>query len=458
MTDPFPAASGCTLVPNADCSVMEVEVVSPAKQLQDITSCGLHAAKAALCETNGDLTAAVEVVRLAGTPKPVRDPVGDLVSGRTRMTDDLPVAYAGERRSSPSKYKSIELSPAYEEDKTRDEHPLTVRGKIMHKAVETGDDSELEEDEVPLVAMCRQARAQIVPPKATVRREIKFPVIGSDYGFVDELALLGSSGILIDYKFGFNRQEEAETNPQVQGYALGILRTFPYIQKVDVYLLYPRLDIVDMATFSREDIGRISARIMAIKRAHDVAKPATCRWSENTCTYCRHLVDKSTGVVCPVAGPKLLPIATRYAESHAMPLPDLDFASVVDPNHWRALLSAAPVFESVADSIKRHAKEFVQTSGVEIPGYDLTVVSGKRTITSPQLAHEIATSEKFGITYENFLRATKVSAKDLLDLAKETAARGKKGLRAQELEDALRDAGALSVGADYYQLKKTKAT
>ena len=420
MTDPFAAASGCTLAPNADCSVMEVEVVQPKFGL-------------------------------------IADPIGDIVSGKMKITDDLPVSYRGEKRSSPSKYKSIEVSPAFEEDKTREEHPLTVRGKIMHKAVETGDDSGLEEDEVPLVAMCRQARAQIVPAKATVRREIKFPVIGADYGFLDELALLGSSAILIDYKFGFNRQEEAKTNPQVQGYSLGILRTFPYIQKVDVYLLYPRLDIIDIATFTREDIGRISARLMAIKRAHDVATPATCRWSENTCTYCRHLVDKSTGKVCPVAGPKLLPIATRYAESHAMPLPDLDFAAVVDPNHWRELLVAAPVFEAVADSIKRHAKEFVSSTGQEIPGYDLTLVSGKRTITSPNLAYEVATSERFGITYENFLRATKVSAKDLLDLAKETAPRGKKGLRAQELEDALRDAGALSVGPDYQQLKKSKA-
>lgn len=410
MTDPTPTAAGCTLVANADCSVMEVVVDNP---------------------------------------------IRNIVSGKTRITDDLPVSYPGEKRSSPSKYKSIELSPAYEEDKTRDEHPLTLRGKIMHAAVETGDDSKLEEDEVPLVAMCRDVRSKIVPKNATVRREIRFPVIGADYGFIDELALLASSAIVVDYKFGFNKQEDAETNPQVQGYALGILRTFPYVQKVDVYLLYPRLDVVDMATFKREDMGRISARIMAIKRAHDVATPATCRWSESTCTYCRHLVDAKTGVVCPTAGPKLLPIATRYAESHATPLPNLDFDSVVDPNHWRELLAAAPVFESVADSIKRHAKEFVQSSGMEIPGYDLTLVSGKRTISSPQLAHEIATG-KFGITYDDFLRAVKVSAKDLIDLAKETAPRGKKGLRAQEFEDALRDAGALSVGADYHQLKKTK--
>jgi hypothetical protein len=360
------------------------------------------------------------------------------------------VSYPGERRSSPSKYKSIEISPAYEEDKTRDEHPLTLRGKIMHAAVETGDDTQLLDEERPLVANCRDVRSKIVPANATVRREIKFPIIGADYGFIDEMALTGNRAILIDYKFGFNRQEAAETNPQVQAYALGILRTFPYLTQVDVYLLYPRLDLVDMATFTRGDIQQIAARIMAIKRAHDVATPATCRYNDNTCVYCRFLPS------CPTAQKKLLPIATRYAETHDLPLPDLALIESLTPDQRSRLLAAAPVFEAVADSIKRHMLEFVQQSGEEIPGYDLTLVSGKRSVTSPAIAHEIAT-EKFGITHQDFLRAVKVSAKDLLDLAKETAARGKKQARAQELEDALRDAGALTVGADHHQLRKSKS-
>jgi hypothetical protein len=189
---------------------------------------------------------------------------------------------------------------------------------------------------------------------------------------------------------------------------------------------------------------------MAIKKAHDVATPATCRYNDTTCLYCKHLPT------CPTAAKMLLPIATRYGESHATPLPNLDFTTISDPDTWARLLSAAPTFEAVADSIRRHAKEFRIQTGIEIPGYDLTTVSGRRTISNPTLAHEIAL-EKFGITNEAFLRAVKVSAPDLLELAKETAPRGKKGLRVQEFEDALRDAGVLSVGPDYPQLKKSKS-
>lgn len=422
MTDAFTAASGCKLLSNADGSVMEVVPIE-----YDVVS---------------------------GSIVEVKSRVSNLVSGATKITDDLPVSYPGERRSSPSKYKSIEVSPAYEEDKTRPEHPMTARGKVMHKAVETGDDKDLVEDEFEWVQKCRDVREKLVPANATVKREIRFPIIGADYGFVDELALLPNYGIVIDYKFGQNKQEDAETNSQVQAYALGILRTFPYLARVDVYLLYPKLDIVDMATFTRADISRIAARIMAIKKAHDVATPATCRYNDSTCVYCKHLV--SNGSICPVAGKKLLPIAQRYAGSHSMALPVLDFSLITKPEDWARLLEAAPVFEAVADSIKRHAKEFRITTGEEIPGYDLTTVSGKRTITNPILAHEIVTT-KFGVTNEAFLRAVKVSAADLCDLAKESAPRGQKGKRAQEMEDTLRDAGVLTVGSDYQKLSKSKS-
>ena len=45
---------------------------------------------------------------------------------------------------------------------------------------------------------------------------------------------------------------------------------------------------------------------------------------------------------------------------------------------------------------------------------------------------------------------------DVVD-PKETAPRGQKGKRAQELEDRLRDAGVLTVGSDFYQLRKVKS-
>ena len=357
--------------------------------------------------------------------------------------------YPGERRSSPSKYKSIELSPAFEDDKSRPEHPMTARGKLMHAAVETGNDDGLEPEEVELVEKCRKALIMIRPKNAVIRKEVKFPILGSDYGFVDELILAGNSAIIVDHKFGQNRQEAAETNPQGIGYAIGILRSFPYLQDVRVFFLYPRLDIIDMATFRRSDLPRLIARIRLLKLRHDAATPESCVYSDDTCGYCRHLAG------CPTAAKALLPIATRYAQTHQLPAPVDDLASLADPDRWAALLRAAPVLEATADSIRRHGVEFAKAGGV-IPGFDLISVAGKRTITSPQLAHEIATS-RFGISPESFLRAVKVSASDLLDLAKESAPRGKKGARAQELEDALRDAGALSMGTEHHQLRKSKS-
>lgn len=365
--------------------------------------------------------------------------------------DNRPLAYPGERRLSPSKYRSVELSPAWEGDKTLPEHPVTARGKLMHKALETGDDSGLEMEEVLLVESCRRVTEQVIPERASIYNEFRFPITGSDYGFADRVAIWGSKAALIDYKFAFNKQEDAETNPQVQAYAVGIFGTFPYVNTVDVYLLYPRLDVVDMATFTRKDMPRLVARIMAIKRRHDKATPETCNYHESTCTWCRHLAT------CSTAAKALLPVAVRYADTHAMPFPQIDFAAITDPDQWSRLMKAAPVFEAVADSIKRHARAFRLETGQEVPGFDLITMEGKRTITAPAIAHEIATRD-FGLTQEDFLRAVSVSASDLLNVVREKAPRGQKGKRAQELEDALRDAGALTVGSEFHQLRKTRTS
>lgn len=431
MIDPVTEAANCELVSSPDGSVTEVVVKpDPIKEVQAVTCAGVR--------ESANVQAAIQHIADA----PHRNAV---------VTIERPLTtYPGEKRLSPSKYRSCEISPAYEGDPTQPEHPLTVRGKVMHAALETGDDSKLEAGEHELVDMCRTAEAALIPAKATRFREMRFPIVGADYGFADLVAISGDVGYVLDYKFAFNKQEDAETNPQVQAYALGLASSFTYLTKIHVDLLYPRLDIVDSATFTRSDLPRIRARIMAIKKRHDIATPATCKYHESTCTWCRHLAT------CPTAAKALLPIATRYGESHATPLPNIDFAAITDPNQWARLLQAAPVFEAVADSIRRHAQEFCKEHGDSIPGYTLTEVSGKRSIVSPALAHEIASGE-FGITTENFLRAVKVSATDLLDIAKETAPRGQKGKRAQELEDRLRDAGVLTVGSDFYQLRKVKS-
>lgn len=353
-------------------------------------------------------------------------------------------------RSSPSRYKNLEISPAFKDDPTREVHYLTEEGKLMHKALETGNDSGLNEDQKRLVAMCREYIESVLPTGATRLYETKFPIIDEDYGYGDFIALHENRAWYIDYKFAATPQEPVETNPAAQAYVLGIFNTWPYLKRVSVAYLYPKLDQVSMCDYYRKDCARIENRIRAIKARAKNATPATCNYSDDTCGWCVYLSS------CPTAAKALLPVATKYAESHALPLPALpDLSLVRDPKQWARLFAAVPVFEKLADSIKRHALEFRIQTGQEIPGTEVRTRSGKGQILNPTIAHEIAVQH--GMKHEDFLRAVEVSAKQLLDIAGESAPRGEKGKASKALELALRDAGVYEPGEEYQYLARVKS-
>lgn len=355
------------------------------------------------------------------------------------------------KRSSPSKYRSIELSPAFVQDPDRPEHPVTAEGKELHRAVETGDDRGLPENLVRLAQLCRELITNVIPAGASVHKEIRFPIEGDDYGFADLVALEGSTAYMVDYKFGHNKQEEVETNPAAQAYVLGIFNTWPTVNRVKVWYAYPRFEEVSYGEYTRKDIPRILGRIQLIKDRHDKATPETCRYHDDTCVYCKFLYS------CPTAAKVLLPVATRYAESHGEPVPAVtDFGSITSQKQWSKLLSYAPTFEALATSIKRHALEWRDATGIEIDGYTVTEKKGTRNIIDPHMAWEVA--KERGVTEGDFLSCVEVSVPSFIKAVRETAGTGKKGLVEQQVVNQLMDAGAMTQNAPSRFLRRDKST
>ena len=383
----------------------------------------------------------------------------DLSGIETKTTGDVmevvvapnPVAELlkpAEKRSSPSKYRSIELSPAFVQDPNRDEHPTTTIGKVLHRACETGDDRGLDEYQLRLVNMCREFVNGLLPPGASRFTEMRFPIVGKDYGYGDLVALKGNKGWYVDYKFGFNKQEDVEINPAAQAYVLGMFTTFPYLTEVEVVYLYPRLEEVSQFTFRKTDVPKIVARITAIKERHTRATPETCRAHEDTCVYCVHLGT------CPVAGKALLPVAQKYAETHGLDVPVVpDLSQIRDPVVWGKIYKGLPAIEAFVDSAKRHALEYRQQSGNEIPGTTLREKRGARAILSPVEAWDVV---KETITQDRFLNCCKISVPDLMEAVRETAPKGKKQALEQKVEQDLANAGILTQGESSWYLARAK--
>ena len=351
---------------------------------------------------------------------------------------------------SPSKLKSLEISPAYESDPDDPEHPITAEGTICHEALDSGKDDHLTSDEQrEWVRLCREYTAAVLPD-GTTHNEVKLDVLDGIWGYADQIKIQGSKAALIDYKFGWNPQEDTETNPAAQAYVFGIFNAYPGIAEVSVHYLYPRIGQVSTAKYTREDLPRIETRIrLTIEKARD-AKPETCRWSPETCRFCRHRFD------CPTLRKAVLPVAQRYAEKHDITLPDFDdLATEKDPQKFARLLDLAPVLEALADSIKRNAVRLRVEDGVEIPGWDSRTRSGRKTILSPILA--IAELEALGIPHDQCLRACDIKVGELEKVLGEHApARGKAKFVNKAL-DTLRDKGLLEVGAGSTYMARTKA-
>ncbi len=354
------------------------------------------------------------------------------------------------KKSSPSKYKDIEICPAFEADPNRPEHPITAEGTLIHNALETGDYRGLDENQTRLAEMCRDFCDSVIPATAMRKNELILPSVLGDKGRCDLAAIEGTTAWLIDYKMGYNLQTPVPDNPAAQAYVLGLFQTFPYLVQVHVYYLYPRLDQVSWHTFTRADVPAIIARLVLVKERNRVATPETCNYVPEICVYCVHLGK------CPTAARALLPLARKYNDAHeATILPEVpDFSVVQDPHAWARLLNAAPVLEAMAESIKLHAKEFRNNTGQEIPGYAMRTRKSKATIICPLTAWEVA--KEHGVTQEQYLAACTVSAKQLLDAARANAKKGEKANAEAALENALCDKGVLELGQETRYLAKEK--
>lgn len=335
--------------------------------------------------------------------------------------------------NSPSKLKNKEISPAWIDDPLADEHPVTAEGTLCHEALDTGNTAALNDDQLRMVQMCREFQ-DVVLPGADCHKEVKLDVLDGMWGYADLVKVLGKEAALIDYKFGFNPQEPAESNPAAQAYVLGVFRKWPEVERVKVYYLYPRLDEVSSAEFTREDIPRIETRVrLIVEKARD-ATPEVCRWSAETCRFCGHRFN------CPTLRKAVLPIAERYAGKHDISLPDFsDLETLADAEAFSRLMEVAPVLEALADSIKRNAVRFRQETGVEIPGYELRERAGRKLfLNSVMIAAKL---RELGWSDDQIFSATVFNSTELERVVGDLApARGKARLLRKVL-DTLEDAG-----------------
>ena len=359
---------------------------------------------------------------------------------------------------SPSGLASHELCPRFEKSTSDEVHPVTAEGSLLHDHVERRDTEGLTPAQVRLVEDCIAFTNDCTLGAKEAFNEVRLDIGRRDdgsyltFGTVDHVAISGSVAVVVDYKFGYNGVDAADTNAQGAAYTLGVFENWPEIEEVHLHFYLPRRGEHTEHVYTRADEAAIRVRLETIvARAKDKDLPPTP--SPMACQYC---AAKST---CEALAENALVVAKKYRptcpDMDATTLAKVNSSEIVDPAQMSKALQIAGVMEEWAKSVKHHARQLVVDKGVEIPGYKIIQRAGSARVTGS--AEEIYNTVASGqLTKEQFIACTKVDLTKLAAALASIAPRGEKGSAKNTLMEVLESLELATRGSTTQVLMKEK--
>lgn len=351
----------------------------------------------------------------------------------------------------PSSLKMFEACPSYASKGGT--NAIAQAGTRIHEAVEKGDPTLLVDEAEQSLAQWALSFLEHVRRERNVKlsdshQEIYLEMsLGKHqtYGTCDLLDLYSDgTGVLMDWKFGFGKVDDAEINSQVQAYAYGAFQKFPSLQSLDCYLVLPRRQEITHATYNRADMDRIKLRLGTIIARASESAGKEFRPTEGVCDYCA-----SQGS-CKALAEKALVLGQKAGFDVPQSI-SLDGT----PENKGKLLKLANILEEWCAATKKELLRQSLEEGAEIQGYRLDQRRTPRTVDNPLLAWD---SVKDLVTLEEYLLScTRVSVPQLEKYVSDKAPKGKKSEAKQNLEDVLRESGAMREESTIHLLKPIRA-
>jgi len=354
-------------------------------------------------------------------------------------------------------------------DNSGELHPVTEEGTRLHNKLEVVDFADVDyrnmnDDQISLLDMCigyckelpTYGNVTVVEPKLEVMAEV--------YGYADRLqfSLCETEVDMIDWKFGYNKVDDAESNLQGRAYTIGVFHAYPKVQKVNVHFVQPRIGVISVGQFSREQMPDLLQEVRSVVAAANSPEAVKNAFpNAKNCLYCARVdCPKIAEMGFEVAKGYAIEKTTVQALSGDEPDPELleipsqfQGSAISDPNTMSKALTLAPIIEKWAAGVRKAATEMRLSQGIEIPGYELKHRSGSRKVTNAQAAWNVVKDQ---VTAEEFANCATVSMPKLETAFAARAARGKKKMAKQALADRLEDCDALSRGGEVPYLQRIK--
>lgn len=254
--------------------------------------------------------------------------------------------------ASPSKLNYLRQCRAFESEPFV-KSPAAESGDRCHTAWETGDDSELNPDELSVVQKVRNLWSP-VEQDGEVHTELEVQVElnngYSTFGHLDRLVVKGAEAWLCDLKTGFVAVPDAEENLQGLCYAVGVFQKFTEIETIQVWFIMPRRDETTSTILVREELPQYITKLTQL--IAEASQPDPPRTPSACCTYC------SQRGTCPVLANAALEI-TRKIDRLAIPETG-DLTKVTARDLDTVILPAIRILTAWATAAKRHAVELAR--------------------------------------------------------------------------------------------------
>jgi hypothetical protein len=328
----------------------------------------------------------------------------------------------------PSSLKYIEICSDFEQPEQTEVHPVTEAGSRLHEAMETGDLSKIEEDEIWMYDRASRARSDLMTDvfgdaEPTVHKELILEIAGEYAGMVDHFALNDKVGLLIDYKFGFHKVDDPDVNIQFQDYTLKLFDKFTQVDTIVVAMIEPRRDEVTRHTYTRADVSTLRNRTKMVQERAGTGQ----RKASTNCQYCSHIGT------CQEAYSKF---AAAKHQGDLLPTirPDWDLSQPMD---LEKALDLRPIVKKFLDewdkAVTSSAKQLLE-EGYAVGNYYLQQRAGRKQVVDIDLVREKAAGQ--GVQPKDFDKCLSLSLTSLGNLIKDFAPKGKKTRHWDEFLDS----------------------
>jgi len=246
-------------------------------------------------------------------------------------------------------------------------------GIIQHLWMED-DSTKLSSELLPACQQAEQQRNHIIgllwndwessPPEVYLEKRLWYREKRFS-GKADYVGIRDNRALIIDYKFGRIKVDDASRNEQLIWLAVLVFTNYE-VETITVAIIQPHCGPPHLHTYNKNELRRLRNRVLALVRRIDSPHPSLRAGTEQ-CRYCKALH------ICPAVEGKRDTIARI----------DTQQVTTLSNTHLAGLLASLPAVKKLCERLEAEAASRLRETPDAIDGYELRAGNKSRVVADP---------------------------------------------------------------------------